>query len=126
MILDLLATLRPALAVISKKLTRAAILYLLFFLPKERKIAIERWVRGREQFKKLQRADFVIVSYGKSGRTWLRVMLSRFFQVRYGLSDKQLIGFDNLHFRNRAALGTTPNNTRPGFDLASRVSFRST
>jgi hypothetical protein len=102
MILDMLATLRLALAGFSKKLTRAAILYPLFFLPKERKIMLERWVRGREQFKKLQRTDFVIVSFGKSGRTWLRVMLSRFFQIRYGLSDKSLIGFDNFHWRNRA------------------------
>jgi hypothetical protein len=98
----MLATLRPAIASVSKTLTRAAVLYPLFFLPKERKIALERWLRGRDQFKKLQRADFVIVSFGKSGRTWLRVMLSRFYQVRYGLSDKHLIGFDNLHWRNRA------------------------
>jgi hypothetical protein len=98
----MLATLRPAFDSVSKALTRAVILAPLFFLPKKRKIALERWLRGREQFKKLQRADVVIVSFGKSGRTWVRVMLSRFYQVRYGLSDKHLIGFDNLHWRNRA------------------------
>ena len=98
----MLATLRPALDSVSKALTRVAILYPLFFLPKERKIALERRLRGREQFNKLQRADVVIVSFGKSGRTWVRVMLSRFYQIRYGLSDKNLIGFDNLHWRNRA------------------------
>ncbi len=98
----MLATLRPALDSVSKALTRVAILTPLFFLPKDRKIALERRLRGREQFSKLQRADVVIVSFGKSGRTWVRVMLSRFYQVRYGLSDKHLIGFDNLHWRNRA------------------------
>ena len=29
-------------------------------------------------------------------------MLSRFYQVKHGLSERHLIGFDNLHLRNRA------------------------
>jgi hypothetical protein len=74
----------------------------LFFLPTDKKIRVERWLRGREQFRKLRRADLVIVSFGKSGRTWLRVMLSRFYQVKHGLAERHLIGFDNLHLRNRA------------------------
>lgn len=87
---------------IIKKLTRFTILGLLFWLPKERKIRIDRWLRGREEARKLKLADAVIVSFGKSGRTWLRVMLSRFFQVRYGLGERHLIGFDNLHKKNPA------------------------
>jgi hypothetical protein len=93
---------RPALQSIMKKVTRWLVLWPLFFLPKEKKIGIERWLRGREQFQKLRKADCVIVSFGKSGRTWLRVMLSRFYQVKYGLSARHLIGFDNLHYKNRA------------------------
>lgn len=85
-----------------KKLTRLAVLTPLIFLPQEKKIAIERRLRGREQYQKLRRADCVVVSFGKSGRTWLRVMLSRFYQVRHGLSERHLIGFDNLHLRNAA------------------------
>jgi hypothetical protein len=96
------ALIRPALGSVGKKLTRFVVLRPLFFLPKERKIALERRVRGREQFAKLRRADAVVVSFGKSGRTWLRVMLSRFYQVRHGLAERHLIGFDNLHLRNRA------------------------
>ena len=87
---------------IMKKVTRFVVLKPIFFLPKERKIEIERRLRGREQWKKLRAADAVIVSFGKSGRTWLRVMLSRFYQVRHGLSERHLIGFDNLHRKNRA------------------------
>ncbi|MFQ5971934.1 MAG: sulfotransferase domain-containing protein [Alphaproteobacteria bacterium] len=78
------------------------ILKSLFFLPKERKIAIERWLRGWQQYRMLRRADCVVVSFGKSGRTWLRVMLSRFYQTEHGLSKRHLIGFDNLHRKNRA------------------------
>src|SRR5919106_5242324 len=96
------AVLGPARAALMKKLTRFAVLTPLVFLPQEKKIAVERWLRGREQYRKLRRADCVIVSFGKSGRTWLRVMLSRFYQVRHGLSERHLIGFDNLHLRNPA------------------------
>jgi hypothetical protein len=39
----------------------------------------------------------VIVSFGKSGRTWLRVMLSRFYQRRHGLAERHLLGIDHLH-----------------------------
>jgi hypothetical protein len=96
------AVLGPARATVAKKLSRFFVLTPLFFLPQDKKNRIERWLRGREQYRKLQRADCVIVSFGKSGRTWLRVMLSRFYQIRHGLSEHHLIGFDNLHLRNRA------------------------
>ena len=85
-----------------KKATRILVLGLLFFLPREQKIRIDRWLRGREEFRKLKLADAVIVSFGKSGRTWLRVMISRFYQIKHGLSERHLIGFDNLHKKNRA------------------------
>ena len=86
---------------ILKKITRFLVLGLLFFLPKQRKMRIDRWLRGREECRKLKLADAVIVSFGKSGRTWLRVMLSRFYQVKYGLGKRYLIGFDNLNRKNR-------------------------
>ena len=98
----MLAVVLPALSSVSKRLQRWAVLTPLFFLPSERKIRLERWIRGREQAEKLRRADVTVVSFGKSGRTWLRVMLSRAFQVKHGLSDRLLIGFDNFHLRNRA------------------------
>ena len=84
-----------------KKLTRLIVMWSVFFLPEEKKITVERWVRGREQFRKLGKADCVVVSFGKSGRTWLRVMLSRFYQVKHGIGERHLMGFDNLHRKNR-------------------------
>jgi hypothetical protein len=98
----MLAVLGPARSAVIKKLTRFTVLAPLFFLAQDKKYAIERWLRGREQYRKLQHADCVIVSFGKSGRTWLRVMLSRFYQIKHGLSERHLIGFDNLHLRHRA------------------------
>ena len=41
-------------------------------------------------------ADAVVVSFGKSGRTWLRMLMSRYYQRRYDLPDASFIGFDNL------------------------------
>jgi hypothetical protein len=66
-----------------------------------RRRRLERWLRGREQAAKLRRADAVIVSYGKAGRTWLRVMLSGFYQHVYGLPVRSLLGFDNFHHREQ-------------------------
>jgi hypothetical protein len=83
------------------KITRTLVRGALFFLPEHKRIAIDRRLRGREEFRKLQKADCVIVSFGKSGRTWLRVMLSRFYQLKHNLPDNSLIVFDNLHAKNR-------------------------
>jgi hypothetical protein len=83
-----------------KRVSREVVLFLAFFLSPERKRALERRLRGKEEFRKLQLADVVIVSFGKSGRTWLRVLLSRFFQIRFGLRPSAFIGFDNLHRKN--------------------------
>jgi hypothetical protein len=80
-----------------KRISRELILLFAFFLPPERKRRLERWLRGKEEFRKLQLADVVVVSFGKSGRTWVRVLLSRFFQLRFGLKPSAFIGFDNLH-----------------------------
>jgi hypothetical protein len=85
-----------------KKISRFLILGLCFWLPAERKIRLERRLRGKEEFRKLQQADCVVVSFGKSGRTWLRVLLSRFYQLKHGLAENNLIGFDNLHRKNTA------------------------
>ncbi len=83
--------------VLIKKVTRHLVMALVFFLPAERRVALERWLRGREEYRKLRLSDCVVVSFGKSGRTWLRVMMSGYFQAKHGLSKRSLIGFDNLN-----------------------------
>ncbi len=56
----------------------------------------ERWLRGREEFRRLQHCDWVLMSWGKSGRTWLRVMLSRMYQLRANAPKNVLLDFDNF------------------------------
>lgn len=82
--------------VLWKKVSREVQVRGAFWLTEDEKRALERRLRGREEHRKLELADYVIVSFGKSGRTWLRMLLSRFYQVRYGLSESSFIGFDNL------------------------------
>ncbi len=68
-----------------------------FFLSEDQKRRGERWLRGKEEFRRLQGSSFAIVSHPKSGRTWLRVMLSRYFQLRYGIPEGYMLGYDNFY-----------------------------
>lgn len=84
-----------------KRIERELALAPLRLAPSATRIRAERWLRGREEAWKLARADAVVASYGKSGRTWLRVLLSRYYQLRFGLPESLMIGFDNFHRYNR-------------------------
>jgi hypothetical protein len=69
-------------------------------LPEEKRISLDRRLRGREEQRRIRAADYILMSWGKSGRTWLRVMLSRFYQQAYGMPDHSMLGFDNYHRRD--------------------------
>jgi Sulfotransferase domain len=71
-------------------------------LPDEKRVPLERRMRGRYDAQRLARADVCVISYGKSGRTWARVMLSRYFQLRYAVSPRRLLTLDNYHRQNAA------------------------
>ncbi|HKK22256.1 MAG TPA: sulfotransferase domain-containing protein [Pseudohaliea sp.] len=97
-----LQQLRHGLNTLRKKTARRIVNWRNRNRPEAEVIAEERRLRGREQLARLREADIVIVSFGKSGRTWLRVMLSHLFRIRHGLPDNALLGFDNFHNMNRA------------------------
>jgi len=90
----------PHMADKARAAMRILIMALCFWLPAGRRKKIERWLRGREEYMKLQRADWVLMSWGKSGRTWLRVMLSRAYQLVGSLDARELLDFDNLKQRD--------------------------
>ena len=87
------------------KLKRRIILLALSFLPVEKRAAVSRWLRGRHELKKLRKADCVIVTCPKSGRTWLRIMLSRLVQKRHGLPETAVIGTTAFHRANPSLPG---------------------
>ena len=69
-------------------ISRELLLLPLYPLPAKTRINADRWLRGREEYRKLQLADYILMSWGKSGRTWLRVMMSRFYQQKFGIPAK--------------------------------------
>ncbi|MCA3554825.1 sulfotransferase domain-containing protein [Aestuariivirga sp.] len=70
-----------------------------FVLPRGVGIRFERWFRGYEEVKKRDAADAAIVSFGKSGRTWVRVLLWRYLARKNGYAGGSISGFDE--FRDR-------------------------
>ncbi len=92
--------LRSSLRNVLAKSRRLVVMKLAWALPAERRRTLERRLRGSEQVRKLRAADIVVVSYGKAGRTWVRMLISRLYQLLYGLPEV-LLGFDNFHARDR-------------------------
>lgn len=80
---------------IIKRLIKWLVRAISVFLPEEKAHDLQRWRRGKEEFWKYNRCQYVFASYGKSGRTWVRVMISRYYQLVYKLPDNILMGFDN-------------------------------
>jgi hypothetical protein len=74
----------------------------LLLLPKPARIAVAHRFREHRETRKARRCDVMVLSRAKSGRTWLRAMLSRLYQAANGLPEKQLLEFDNFHRKNAA------------------------
>ncbi len=58
----------------------------------------KRW--SRRNIRMMLAADALVVSHTKSGRTWLRVMISYLYHLKYGTPASEIMGFDNLHRMN--------------------------
>jgi Sulfotransferase domain len=97
-----LSNLRHALRIGKKKLSRKILHLRMRGKPQAEILKAERHLRGAEQYKTLRSADVVFVSFGKSGRTWLRVMISQLFRVKYDLPEDLILSYDNFHALNSA------------------------
>jgi hypothetical protein len=73
-----------------------------FVVPKPARLAVMHRVRAHREQRRARGSDFIVLSRAKSGRTWLRAMLSRLYQRTYGLPESQLLEFDNFHCQNAA------------------------
>jgi Sulfotransferase domain len=62
---------------------------------------LDVWYRARRRQRKivwrLRRSDAIVVTHTKSGRTWLLVMISHLFHLKYGTPEREIVKFDNLH-----------------------------
>ncbi len=88
------------LHMLRKRLIRWLFRLIYVFLPEDKERRLERWRRGREEHLKYRKTNYVVASFGKSGRTWLRVMLSRYYQLAYAIPERIMMGFDNFHRLN--------------------------
>jgi alcohol sulfotransferase len=59
-----------------------------------------RW--ARRNIARQANADALIVSHTKSGRTWLRIMISYLYYLRYNTPESIILDYDNLHSLNPA------------------------
>lgn len=69
----------------------------------QEKIAFERRLRGRGEARKLHHADWAVVSWGKSGRTWLRAMVSHYCKAKFNIRGDFILGFSNYYVQNGQA-----------------------
>jgi hypothetical protein len=85
------------------RVMRAGIWVITAPLPKQMRKRQRRAWRNRLDNRRLLAADYVVLSRAKSGRTWLRVLLSRLYQQRYDLPESELLEYDNYRRRVAAA-----------------------
>ncbi len=81
---------------------KGAILAATAWFPRRSRVAARRRLLARLELAKAQRAGLIIIGHPKSGNTWLKVMLSRLYQVRYNLPASTTIGSDELARKNAA------------------------
>tara|TARA_R110002049_G_scaffold31098_5_gene105841 strand:+ start:1 stop:942 length:942 start_codon:yes stop_codon:yes gene_type:complete len=65
-------------------------------LPANMRVALRRKHLARLELAKAHRANFLIIGHPKSGNTWLKVMISRLYQMRYNLPESKLINTDEF------------------------------
>jgi hypothetical protein len=66
-------------------------------LPGALRVSSRRWLLGKQEMAKARRAPLLVIGHPKSGNTWLRTMISRFYQVKYGLASDFVLKSDELH-----------------------------
>ena len=65
-------------------------------LPVKTRVALRRKHLANLELAKAHRANFLIIGHPKSGNTWLKVMISRLYQLRYDLPESKLINTDEF------------------------------
>lgn len=85
---------------ISDGVKKWSILLPTYPLPAKQRVALRRRYLARLERAKAERAQLLIIGHPKSGNTWLKVMISRLFQVRYNLPASRLINTDELALRH--------------------------
>jgi hypothetical protein len=67
------------------------------FLPLGLQRTVDSRFRAAAEVRKMKGSSVVVVSYPKSGRTWMRALLSYVFQGAFSLETDKLLGNKNYH-----------------------------
>ncbi|MEM9254127.1 MAG: sulfotransferase domain-containing protein [Pseudomonadota bacterium] len=81
---------------LSDGVKKALILIPTQLLPADARVAARRRYLAELELAKAHRANFLIIGHPKSGNTWLKVMISRLYQLRYDLPESKLINTDEF------------------------------
>ena len=65
-------------------------------LPANTRVALRRKHLAELELAQAHRDNFLIIGHPKSGNTWLKVMISRLYQIRYDLPESKLINTDEF------------------------------
>lgn len=79
---------------------KAAVIVPTELLPRPWRLSLRRRLLAQLELEKARRTGLLIIGHPKSGNTWLRVQLSRLYQVRYGLPASVIVTSDELHRRD--------------------------
>lgn len=72
---------------LSDGMKKAGLIAVSALLPQPLRVATRVRGLGALEAAKARRADLLLIAHPKSGNTWLKVMISRLYQVRHGLPD---------------------------------------
>lgn len=81
---------------LSDGVKKALILIPTQLLPESARVASRRKHLANLELAKAHRASYLIIGHPKSGNTWLKVMISRLYQIRYDLPESKLINTDEF------------------------------
>ncbi len=87
---------------LSDRIKRQAILTSTRPLPLTLRVRLRQELLGRLELSRGRRARYFVIGHPKSGNTWLRTMISRLYQQRYGLPESLVLKSDELHLANPA------------------------
>jgi hypothetical protein len=87
-------------------------------LPKSLRLATRKRLLAGHELNKARRASLIIVGHPKSGNTWLRVLISRLYQVRHDIPGSQIAHSDELHRLNPAIPYITATNAYYSYEGA--------
>ncbi len=69
-------------------------------LPRPLRVSVRKKLLGNLEVGIARRSRLVIVAHPKSGNTWLKVMLTRLYSIRYGIAQEDLASYPALADRN--------------------------